>query len=251
MAPIGLTKGCEAVSLDRFPPWAWLVVAACCACSGDDGNEAGGGGNGGPSAPPVQLGEEREGEGTYYDADGTGACLFDEGSSPLLIAAVNAPEWAGSALCGACAAVDGPEGSVTVRIVDLCPECSSGDLDLSPDAFAELAPLERGRIPIEWSLVSCDVSGPIRYRYKDGTNQWWTAVQVLNHRLPIAKLEWSADGTEFQEVPREDYNYFVAEDGFGPDPVTVRVTATDGQVLEDELPAPEEYLEVSGERQFE
>lgn len=235
----------------RSSCWFCLVgfaVAAGWGCSGSETNEPGGGGT---NAPPVQLGETRTGEGTYYDADGTGACLFDDGSSPLLVAALNAPDWAGSAWCGACARVDGPDGSVTVRIVDLCPECESGDLDFSPEAFAELAPLEHGRIPIEWSLVACDVSGPIRYRYKDGTNPWWTAVQVLNHRLPIAKLEWSADGSEFQEVPREDYNYFVAADGFGDDPVKVRVTAVDGQVLEDELPAPEEYLEVPGAAQFE
>lgn len=250
MFGLSVSSRCSLRARSGWLCWVWLAAASSWGCSGSsDTNEPGGGG--GPKAPPVKLGETRSGEGTYYDADGTGACLFDAGSSPLLVAALNAPDWAGSAWCGACAEVTGPNGSVTVRIVDLCPECKSGDLDFSPEAFERLAPLEQGRIPIEWSLVACDVSGPIRYRYKDGTNPWWTAVQVLNHRLPIAKLEWSPDGTEFQEVPREDYNYFVEADGFGDRPVKVRVTAVDGQVLEDELPAPQEYLEVEGSGQFQ
>lgn len=220
------------------------------ACSGGNGGDGAGPSGGGPAADPVPLGDPRSGEGTYYDADGTGACAFDAGRSPLRVAALNAPDWSGSASCGACAAVTGPEGSVTVRIVDLCPECSSGDLDLSLDAFTELAPQEHGRVPIEWTLVPCDVSGPLRYLYKDGSNPWWTAIQIRNHRLPIARVEWSADGSTFEALERTDYNYFLTESGFGEGRVHVRVTAIDGQVLEDELPPVQELLEVAGAAQF-
>lgn len=232
----------------RTPPTACVLgtllgLTALLGCSG-------GGDDAGANAAPVELGEPRSGEGTYYAADGTGACTFDAGPSPLLVAALNAPDWSGSASCGACADVTGPEGTVTVRIVDLCPECKSGDLDFSLDAFLALAPQERGRVPIEWSLVPCDVTGPIRYLYKDGSNPWWTAVQIRNHRLPIASVEWSADGSTFQRLERTDYNYFLTESGFGEGPVRVRVTASDGQVLEDELPPVQELLETTGAGQF-
>jgi expansin (peptidoglycan-binding protein) len=140
---------------------------------------------------------------------------------------------------------------VTVRIVDLCPECASGDLDLSPDAFEQIAEIERGRVPISWTFVDCGVDGPVRYRYKDGTNPWWTAVQVLNHKLPVVSLEWSEDGATFNPASREDYNYFLDDAGFGDNRVTVRITAVDGQVLTDDLPAPEELLVVDGQTQFE
>jgi expansin (peptidoglycan-binding protein) len=240
----------------RQPPGAallclasFLLVTGPLACSGED---AGGEAQGGAAPkPPVALGERSEGEGTYYDANGSGACSFDTVSGPLFVAALNAPDWAGSALCGACAQVEGPNGSVTVRIVDQCPECRSGDLDLSPQAFAELAPLEQGRIPIEWTLASCEVTGPLRYLYKDGSNPWWTAVQVRNHRLPIAKFEWAPAGGAFQELARTDYNYFLTESGFGEGAVRVRVTAVDGQVLEDDLPPVQEGLETPGAAQFE
>ena len=100
-------------------------------------------------------------------------------------------------------------------------------------------------------VLLCDVSGSVRYRYKDGTNPWWTAVQVLNHALPITSLEWSSDGSSFKAAPRQDYNYFLDAAGFGENPVTVRITAVDGQTLTDTLPGPAELLVVDGETQFE
>jgi expansin (peptidoglycan-binding protein) len=197
------------------------------------------------------FGAERSGEGTYYAATGEGACSFDASPNDLNVAALNSPDWDGSAWCGACADVTGPSGSVRVRIVDLCPECASGDLDMSPQAFDRVAAHELGRVPIDWTFVACDVSGPVRYRYKDGANQWWTAVQVHNHRLPIVSMEWSKDGESWTDMPRQDYNYFLEGDGFGEGPTRVRITANDGQRLVDELPAVEEYLVVEGESQFD
>jgi expansin (peptidoglycan-binding protein) len=232
----------------------WLGVAflalSFSGCGGDDGDASGGGG-GGSSAPSIALGEERTGEGTYYDADGSGACSFDPSPNALDVAALNSVDWAGSAYCGACADVTGPNGSVRIRIVDLCPECKTGDLDLSPQAFEKIAPLEQGRVPITWQLVSCDVPSHMRYRYKDGSNQWWTAVQVLDHRVPVASVEWSSDGETFQEMERMDYNYFLAENGFGTDAVTLRLTAMTGQTVTDELPPVQELLIVEGTSQFE
>lgn len=38
-------------------------------------------------------------------------------------------------------------------VVDECPGCAYGDLDLSPDAFAMLSPMEAGRIDITWDVV--------------------------------------------------------------------------------------------------
>jgi expansin (peptidoglycan-binding protein) len=51
-------------------------------------------------------------------------------------------------------------------------------------------------------------------------------------------------------VPREPYNYFVAPGGAGPGPVHVRITASDGQTLEDMLPAVSDGGLVQGAAQF-
>ncbi len=224
-----------------------FMALALPSCGGDDGDTASG-----TNAPvDIPLGKARSGDGTYYDATGEGACSFDASPSDLDVAALNSKEWSGSAYCGACADVQGPNGLVRVRIVDLCPECEAGDLDLSPQAFEKIAPLEQGRVPISWQLTTCDVSGNMRYRYKDGSNQWWTAVQVLDHRVPVAKVEWSTDGESFQPLERMDYNYFLAETGFGPDPVVIRITSVEADVVTDELPAVQESLVVQGNVQFE
>ncbi len=219
------------MTMKRFL-FATFLLAALSGCSGsdDDSGEATG-----PSHASTCAGEsDHSGQATYYDfADGSGACSFDPSPNDLMVAAMNAPDYAGSAACGSCARVSGPSGEITVRIVDLCPECPAGNLDLSPEAFELIAPLEQGRVPITWQYVACEVSGPLDYRFKDGSNQWWTGVQVRNHRHAIAKFEIEKDGA-FTAVPREDYNYFVAESGFGPGPFKFRVTDVYGGVVVDE-----------------
>ncbi len=195
------------------------------------------------------LFELQDGIATYYDATGAGHCGYDASPGDLDVAAMNAPQFAGSAVCGACAEIEGPQGTVRVRIVDSCPECAAGHLDLSRQAFEKIAPLVDGRVNTRWRLVTCAVEGPVRYRIKEGTNDDWAAIQVRNHRLPIQKLEWQKNGA-WVNAPREDYNYFVEPSGMGPGPVKVRITATDGQTLEDTLPRIVEKTTYDGAAQF-
>jgi expansin (peptidoglycan-binding protein) len=171
------------------------------------------------------------GDGTYYAADGSGNCSFDP-TGDLMVAAMNHTDYAASAACGACVHIVGPSGEVTVRIVDQCPGCQPGDIDLSPEAFSKFADLPLGRVKIDWKYVPCDVQGPIVYHFKEGSNQWWTAVQIRNARAAIAKFEFMKDG-QYVAVNRTDYNYFVADTGMGPGPYAFRVTDVDGNVVED------------------
>lgn len=174
------------------------------------------------------------GGGTYYTfADGGGNCMFDPTPEDLMVGAMNEIEYANSAICGSCATVTGPNGTINIRIVDRCPECPLGWIDLSPLAFSLIADFELGRAPITWHLRPCDVSGPIAYHFKDGSNQWWTAVQVRNHRNPIAKFEYMVSPGVFKTVTRSQYNYFVEPAGMGPGPFTFRVTDVFGNVLTD------------------
>jgi expansin len=181
---------------------------------------------------PLSTNPFHTGEGTYYAATGDGNCMFGPSPGDLMVAAMNDPDYNHAAVCGEYVRVSGPAGTVTVRIVDRCPECKSGDLDLSPQAFARIAALVQGRVPITWQVVSGDVSGPIAYRFKEGSSQWWTAVQVRNHRNPVERLEYLS-GSQWISVPRQDYNYFVQAGGMGPGPYTFRVTDAYGNVLID------------------
>lgn len=230
-----------------------VIVLLGCSSSNESGRNDGSNWSVSPTpTTTITLGELRSGEATYYDfANGDGACMFGPSPEDLNVAALNSPDYANAAWCGACADVTGPSGKVRVRIVDRCPECPSGNLDLSPQAFSQIAALNLGRVPITWAFVACDVRGPVKYRYKDGASQWWTAVQVANHRFPITSFEWSSDGVTFKEIPRTNYNFFLEEAGFGASPVKVRITASNGQSLLDNLPSVQEYLVVDGHAQFE
>jgi expansin (peptidoglycan-binding protein) len=200
---------------------------------------------------PVCDRTEHEGVATYYTfADGSGNCSFPPTPDDLNVAAMNDVEYEGSFCCGGCVTLEGPLGSVTVRIVDRCPECEAGHLDLSPVAFDRIARREEGIVPISWHYVPCEVAGPIRYHFKEGSNQWWSAVQVRNHRHRIAKFEFLDETGAFQEVPRVSYNFFVWESGMGPGPYTFRVTDEYGQVLADSDIPFIEAGEVEGTGQF-
>ena len=199
-----------------------------------------------PNANPLH-----QGIATYYYATGEGACGFDASPTDLMVTAMNADEYDNAAYCGAYLHVDGPQGAVTVRVVDLCPECQAGHLDLSREAFAQIADLYLGRVDITWQLVSPELDGPIAYHFKDGSNQWWTAVQIRNHRNPIAKFEYLDSGGSWVAVPRTSYNYFVQTNpGMGPGPYTFRVTDWYGNTLTDSGIPHIENGTVSGADQF-
>jgi expansin (peptidoglycan-binding protein) len=206
-----------------------VVVGGCGSCSC-------GGSSGADDDAPLPCGaapEEHSGEATYYAADGSGNCSFPASPGDLMVAALNTADYEGSEACGACAEVDGPDGSVVVRIVDRCPGCETGDIDLSEQAFAAIAPIKTGRIPVSWRFVPCDVTGPLRYHFKEGSNAFWVGIQVRNHRHGIARLEGrQADGT-WAALGRENYNYFVDASGMGAGPLALRVTDVHGFIVED------------------
>ena len=171
------------------------------------------------------------GVATAYEAgDGDGACLFGP-SDDLMIAAMNTTDYETSRACGAYVLVRAANGaSVTVRITNECPlPCAPGQLDLSQQAFAKLADLKVGRIPITWQLLSPSTTGPMSIRYKTGSSPYWCGIQVIGHRNPVARLEVRTPGG-WRPLPRTDYNYFISADGSGCGG-SIRVTDIYGERL--------------------
>ena len=205
-----------------------------------------------PVAPglPLDPYAARGGEATYYAADGGGNCGFPATPGNLLVGAMNHADYAGSLTCGVYAEVAGPKGTIVVRITDQCPECQPGDIDLSAEAFALIAEPAQGRVPITWRIVSPALAGPIVYYFKDGSSQWWTAVQIRNHRNGIWRLEYLAPGGAWKSIPRVDYNYFVEPSGMGLGPYTFRVTDYYGNTLIDSGIALAPDGDVAGKAQF-
>lgn len=225
--------------------WWCLGLLVLVACGGDEEGAAG---------TPWTT-EPLPGIATYYAATGAGACSY-EASSDLDVVALGDGSYDDASMCGACVEVVGPKGAVVVRVVDRCPECADEHLDLSQQAFEKIADRAQGRVEIEYSFTSCEVSGPLRYRFKDGSSRYWTGIQVQNHKLPVTKLEVRKEGS-WLELKREHYNYFVTEDGVGlqPEGLAVRVTSVSGQVLQDTLgPVGDDPLSTAvqeGQAQFD
>ncbi|HEX8822815.1 MAG TPA: expansin EXLX1 family cellulose-binding protein [Archangium sp.] len=216
--------------------------------TGNPGTDAGTGtGTGTTTSRPLSA--FQDGVITFYDANGTGNCSFDA-TNDLDVAAIIKTEYQGSAVCGACAEIQGPTSTLRVRIVDSCPDCTTpGHLDLSRSAFAKLADPLLGRVKVKWRFVTCPVTGAMRYRFKEGSSQWWTGIQVRNHHKPIRKMEW-LKGLTWVEIPRQDYNYFVQSSGLGLGAITIRTTSWDGEVVQEILPGVLDSRLVTGLRQF-
>ncbi|RSM65461.1 hypothetical protein DMB66_16580 [Actinoplanes sp. ATCC 53533] len=184
-----------------------------------------------PLAGRIRPNVTYRGKATFYDAgNGDGACLFGP-ADDMMIAAMNQTDYESAKACGAYVRVRAANGaSVTVRITNLCPlPCAPGQIDLSPQAFAKLAEPSLGEVPITWKLLSPDLSTKISIRYKTGSSRWWCALQVINHRNAVARLEVRAGGG-WRRLPRESFNYFVSDRGDGCGDA-IRVTDIYGQRL--------------------
>lgn len=165
------------------------------------------------------------GQATFYAPSPLGACGRPQ---PTMHTAVSPADFGGSALCGAYLEVSRAGTSpVLVEVTNLCPECPAGNLDLSPSAYDRLGARVAGRIPISWRIVEGRVSGPISIQIKDGSNPYWVAIQVRNHRYPIKTVE-AKRGARWLRLSRTGYGYFLAPNGLGRGPFSLRISDTRG-----------------------
>ncbi|RPA79866.1 hypothetical protein BJ508DRAFT_362929 [Ascobolus immersus RN42] len=165
-----------------------------------------------------------------------GACSYagytlPAGLQPIQLSTLN---WNRALYCGACVQVTHATNgrSTTGMIVDQGGSDANA-LTLSPQAYSQLGS-NQAILPISWTLVRCPSNGPLRYRAKEGSSQWYLALQIRDSRTPIAKVEVSADGgRNWRELVREPYNYWVLQNGSGSDRVDVRVSDVEGRVIID------------------
>ncbi|MFM9446091.1 expansin EXLX1 family cellulose-binding protein [Streptomyces acidiscabies] len=198
--------------------------------SGGSGRVASAGSGDAPLADRIRPGRTYQGVATAYDVgDGNGACSFGP-TDDIMTAAMNTADYETSKACGAYVKVSTGTASITVRITNECPApCAPGQLDLSQAAFAKLAPLNVGRIPISWKLVGANTGGNLSVRYKTGSSQYWCGIQVLRHQNPVARLEVRSGGS-WLRLERTTYNFFLSEQGAGCGG-SIRITDIYGEQL--------------------
>lgn len=177
---------------------------------------------------------------TYTSSGFTGGnALLDPISLSMEITALDPADYNGfgvnAALAGAYLEVMTPKGRTTVYVTDLYPEGAPGALDLCPVSFAKLGNMSAGKINIQWHVVKAPITGNFSYRIKEGSSQWWAAIQVRNHKYPVLKMEYFKDG-KWINMEKMPWNHFV---GFGMGTTALRTRITDirGVVVTDTLPA--------------
>lgn len=201
--------------------------------------------------PGTVEGEIHYGYATYYGGGYEGGCcLLDPIPKDYFVTAINIFDYDTARMSGAYLEVTGPLGKINVLVTDLLPEGQKGDLDLNIDAFPHVANPIDGKVPISWRIIPLDTDGPVQYKYKEGSSQYWIGVQVRNHRYPIEKLEYMDKDGKFIELPRKNYNYFESSD-MGPGPFTFRVTDIYGhEFIDKDIPFTGSETIVSGTQQF-
>jgi expansin len=183
--------------------------------------------NGGSAcaAPPSTSG--RSGIATYFDLEGKlGNCSYPSPPADDLFVALSiAGEYSAGAGCGTYLDVTGPKGKVRVKVIDSCPPCEVGHIDLSLTAFKKIGVQEDGIIKVKYRTVANPaVPGPLSVRVKEGSSRYWLSILIDNHGNQLKSVKVAGGGGSYQSAQREEWNYWTLPSGAGSGPFKVRIT---------------------------
>lgn len=206
------------------------------------------------------------GRSTYYtpSTGGTLNCSFPDALAPNIpIVAVSDLRYGTTAatqadLCGACVDVTGPAGSKVFMVRDRCPECASNQLDIEASAlhYVGYFGTPDGKNDTHFKVVACPMTSPVQFALKEGTNAYWSSVQVRNSRYPIAKLEYRQSNGSYLALQRTQDNYFPLNGvGLAGHTATFRVTDNNGNAITETVKfssttTPRQGPTVQGQHQF-
>ncbi|KAL3666387.1 hypothetical protein V7S43_008638 [Phytophthora oleae] len=184
----------------------------------------------------------------YYEGDGTSYTLGDVSSgncnfmsaiptASTNYAALNNDQWDDLANCGRCAEVSCIDDQCTdqtttaiVQILDRCPECSSGDLDLSPTVFKNITGSDPSRLTIRWRFVDCPNPGNIEVCLKTGSNGYYVAVQPTNTLVGVETVTINGESTTM--VDSAYYYLITSTSDVDLTSVQVSITSVEGETVE-------------------
>jgi expansin (peptidoglycan-binding protein) len=169
------------------------------------------------------------GTATHYVLSGTGNCSYPAPPADGLYVALSPAEYGGAAACGGYVEVSGPDGSVRAEVIDQCPPCAPGHIDLSEAAFSRIAPLSAGLAAVTYRPVADPpLTAPVALRVKEGSSRYWLALLAMNTGNPLASVQVETTPGRWRDLARVDYDYWIASSGAGAGPFTVRLTDTAG-----------------------
>lgn len=100
--------------------------------------------------------------------------------------------------------------TIRVLVTDLCPNAGNSQwtsksdyyFDLAENAFAALEDKVKGHIDVSIQRIAYETERNIKFAVKDGSHQYWLAGRFYNMRYPLAKVEYSHDGSNFKEMKK-------------------------------------------------
>ena len=220
-------------------PWAWLamavlavaaiglatlhfVTAACAAARFPVLQPVAAG-----QAGPPLVNTVTQGRAFFYNpGSGDGSCSFGRLPATGLYVSLGAEQYAAGAACGSYLDVTGPAGTVRAEVVDNCPGCSNGGIDMSAAAFRRVASPSAGTALVSYRLArDPQLPGPLELRVARAASARWLAIQVINQGNPLASVAvGSAHRAGWRPLSLSPDDYWVAASGAGAGPFRVRVT---------------------------
>ena len=163
---------------------------------------------------------------THYILHGGGGnCSYPGPPADQLFVAMSPSEYDSAGSCGSYLEVTGPHGKVRVEVIDQCPECKAGHIDLSFPAFAKLAPLKAGLINVSYyTIKNPALPGPLAFLVKPGSSRYWLALIVINTGNALASVQVKTSSGHWMNLTHVNWNAWIAQQGAGPGPYTIRVT---------------------------
>ncbi|PXX58347.1 pollen allergen [Nocardia tenerifensis] len=178
----------------------------------------------GPSPQPVVSGQAR-----FYSFSQGVSCSFPALPMDGFYVGMSTQEFGIAEPCGAYLDIEGPNGDVRALIVDRCPACAPGQLDLSVAAFTQIADLSDGVVPIRYRVVRDPEPPPeLFYQVKPDSSGAWFAILFSGTGNPLREvaIRPSGGGT-WRNLTHGMDNYWSLS-GAGPGPFDARVTDVHG-----------------------
>lgn len=220
-------------------PWVWIVIAAVAVAAIGAGTlhfvtAACAAGRlpvlqpaaYGQAGPPI-VNTVTHGRAFFYNpGSGQGTCSFGPLPANGLYVSLGAPQYAAGAACGSYLDITGPAGTVRAQVVDDCPGCINGGIDMSAAAFGRVANLSAGTVLVSYRLArNPQLPGPLAVRVAQATSATLLAIQVINHGNPLASVDVRTAGRfRWQPLTLSPDDFWRAPSGAGTGPFRVQVT---------------------------
>jgi len=186
----------------------------------------------------------------YSESQYNNACSPSPGTYPSLIQQLYGPYLMGLSnqlsldklsagagqLCDVCAELTANGQTLIAHVVTYGDETGPNDIDVSVEVDSVLHGATNRTLT--WRFVTCPTTHPIYYTFdgREWSNTWYFRVWIRNARVPVAKVEYQLAGKAWTAMNGQDDGAWEVDSKDFSAGFSLRVTALDGQTVEDAIP---------------